>query len=72
MTKSLVTGGAGFIGTNLVKRLLSNGHKVVSLDNYSTGKKENEVRHPNVEYLDIDLSKDLKFDSIVNNVGTIF
>ncbi len=72
MTKSLVTGGAGFIGTNLVKRLLSNGHKVVSLDNYSTGKKENEVRHPNVKYLDIDLSKDINFDSIVNNVGTIF
>ena len=33
----LVTGGAGFIGTNLIKRLLNNGHSVVSLDNYSTG-----------------------------------
>ena len=72
MTKSLVTGGAGFIGTNLVKRLLSNGQKVVSLDNYSTGKKENEVQHPNVKYLDIDLSKNINFDSIVNNVGIIF
>ena len=38
----LVTGGAGFVGTNLIKRLLSDGHKVVSLDNYSTGLKENE------------------------------
>ena len=38
----LVTGGAGFIGTNLIKRLLKDGHNVVSLDNYSTGKKENE------------------------------
>ena len=35
--KILVTGGAGFIGSNLVKRLLSEGHKVHSLDNYSTG-----------------------------------
>ena len=35
--KILVTGGAGFIGSNLVKRLLSGGHKVHSLDNYSTG-----------------------------------
>ena len=39
--KTLVTGGAGFIGTNLIKRLLKDGHSVVSLDNYSTGKKEN-------------------------------
>ena len=39
----LVTGGAGFVGTNLVKRLLNEGHNVVSLDNLSTGKKENYV-----------------------------
>ena len=33
----LVTGGAGFVGTKLIKRLLKDGHNVVSLDNYSTG-----------------------------------
>jgi UDP-glucose 4-epimerase len=38
----IVTGGAGFIGTNLVKRLMVEGHDVVSLDNYSTGKRANE------------------------------
>ena len=38
----LVTGGAGFIGTNLIKQLLSEGHQITSIDNYSTGKKENE------------------------------
>ena len=38
----LVTGGVGFIGTNLIKRLLKDGHNVVSLDNYSNGKEENE------------------------------
>ncbi len=37
----LVTGGAGFVGTNLIKRLLNDGHNVVSIDNYSTGKEEN-------------------------------
>jgi UDP-glucose 4-epimerase len=37
----LVTGGAGFIGTNLIKRLLGEGHEVVSIDNYSTGLKIN-------------------------------
>ena len=39
--KILVTGGAGFIGTNLIKELLANGHNVVSIDNYFTGNKEN-------------------------------
>ena len=41
--KILVTGGAGFIGTNLIKRLLSEGHEVVSLDDYETGTEDNHV-----------------------------
>ena len=40
--KCLVTGGAGFVGTNLIKRLIKEGHTVVSIDNYSSGLKENE------------------------------
>ena len=40
--KILVTGGVGFIGTNLIKKLLNEGHNVHSLDNYETGLKENE------------------------------
>ena len=39
--KILVTGGAGFIGTNLIKRLLKEGHEVVSVDNYNTGLESN-------------------------------
>ena len=39
--KILVTGGAGFVGTNLIKRLLKDGHQVVSIDNYNTGLKSN-------------------------------
>lgn len=39
--KILVTGGAGFVGTNLIKSLLSEGHSVVSVDNYNTGLKSN-------------------------------
>jgi UDP-glucose 4-epimerase len=41
--KILVTGGAGFIGFNLIKKLLQEGHEVQSLDNYESGCKENEV-----------------------------
>jgi len=39
--KVLVTGGAGFVGTNLIKRLLKDGHQVISIDNYNTGLESN-------------------------------
>ncbi len=44
----LVTGGAGFIGSHLCERLFKDGHRVISLDNYFTGSKENHV--DGVEY----------------------
>jgi UDP-glucose 4-epimerase len=39
--RALVTGGAGFIGSHIARRLLEGGHEVVVLDNFFTGKKEN-------------------------------
>ena len=61
--KILVTGGAGFIGTNLIKRLLKDGHEVHSLDNYDSGLKENEqdgcIYHTgDVRYAMIKMDKD--------------
>lgn len=44
----LVTGGAGFVGSHLCERLAKDGHKVISLDNYFTGSKDNHVE--GVEY----------------------
>ena len=43
--RSLVTGGGGFIGSNLVDKLVSMGHKVIVLDNFSTGRRSNLSQH---------------------------
>lgn len=46
----LVTGGAGFIGSHLCEWLVKDGHKVISLDNYFTGSKDNHI--DGVEYIE--------------------
>ena len=51
--KVLVTGGNGFIGSNLVKRLLAEGHTVHSIDNLSTGTIDNEVQNCKYYYAEI-------------------
>ncbi|MCA1758308.1 MAG: NAD-dependent epimerase/dehydratase family protein, partial [Bacteroidales bacterium] len=40
-SKILITGGAGFIGSNLADHFLQQGNTVICLDNFSTGKREN-------------------------------
>ena len=47
--RSLITGGAGFVGSHLVDRLLGEGHRVVALDNFYTGFREN-IAHLEMEY----------------------
>ena len=55
----LVTGGAGFIGSNLSRFLAVNGANVVVLDNYSTGRKENTLDFSSlgIELIEADVSK---------------
>lgn len=57
--KILVTGGAGFVGTNLIKRLLNDGHQVVSIDNYYTGYEHNHQK--GCKYLNHDLRNITEF-----------
>lgn len=52
--RALVTGGAGFIGSHLVERLLEEGHDVLCLDNYFTGRRQNLqhlLDHPGLELI---------------------
>ena len=55
--KSLVTGGAGFIGSNLVDQLVKTGHQVIVLDNLSTGQLSNLNQVKNkIEFIKVDVS----------------
>ena len=69
--KVLVTGGAGFVGTNIVKRLLKEGHQVESIDNYDSGLKSNHQEGCNYHSGDIEnvnlMDKD--FDLIYHLAG---
>ena len=68
----LVTGGAGFVGSHLCDRLLSAGHRVISLDNFHTGRRSNHRRHmanPNFSLIEADIAAplpDMAVDQIYN------
>ena len=72
--KSLVTGGAGFIGSNLVDELVRLNHEVIVLDNFSTGKKENLKHHKkkNVKIINIDISKKKNLEKYFKNVDYVY
>ena len=61
MIRVLVTGGAGFIGSNIVDALISEGNSVVVVDNLSTGKKEN--LNPKAKFYEVDI-RDQKIEDI--------
>ena len=68
--KILITGGAGFIGTNLIKRLINENHQTYSLDNYDSGLKTNHIEGCTYIEGDIcDINIDIKFDVIFHLAG---
>ena len=66
----MVTGGAGFVGTNLIKRLLKDGHNVVSLDNYSTGTEDNHQE--GCTYHDVDIRDVVDFGYFMEKPDVIY
>jgi UDP-glucose 4-epimerase len=65
----VVTGGAGFVGSNLVDRLLQDGHTVTAADNLSTGRREflsGAGRHPGFEFVETDVLR--SFDELCDVV----
>jgi len=71
----LVTGGAGFVGTNLVNRLVNDKHEVIIFDNLSTGSQYNINKESKLFLIDIshnDYFKDKKMDDVMNGVDVIF
>ena len=71
--KYVVTGGAGFIGSNLVDKLVKNGHDIHIIDNFSSGKKENCNSKAKVHSLDISECKNLKqIREVLNGCDAVF
>ena len=72
INKIIVTGGAGFVGTNLIKLLLKKTKfKIISIDNYSSGKRKNHIRNNRVKYYKEDtrnISSIIKNPKEINSV----
>ena len=66
--KILVTGGAGFVGSHLVDKLMLDGNHVIAADNFFTGSKSNVehwIGHPNFELLNHDIVNPLYIEGFI-------
>ena len=73
--KCLVTGAAGFIGSNLVDRLLAANHEVIGVDNLSTGRRrflERALPNPRFRFAQLDLVEPLALDPLLDGVEHVF
>jgi UDP-N-acetylglucosamine/UDP-N-acetylgalactosamine 4-epimerase len=73
--KVLITGGAGFIGSNLVESMLNSGNYVVCLDNFSTGKRENLngfINNPDFKLIEGDIRNYPDCEKSVRGIDFVF
>lgn len=68
----LVTGGAGFIGSNLVRALVEQGSDVIVLDDFSTGRRDNLPKSSRVTVVEADLSDDTGLERVVRRCEVVF
>ena len=74
MTKNklVITGGSGFVGTNLIKLLINKTkYKIISIDDYSSGSRSNHINNPRVQYIKgstVNISKLIKDPSVIKTV----
>jgi UDP-glucose 4-epimerase len=67
--KILITGGAGFIGSHLADRLLARGDRVLVIDNYATGRRDNLAAHPNLEIVEGTIADEALVNSVFDAFG---
>ena len=71
MAGTLITGGGGFIGSHLCERFLKEGHEVIAVDNFITGRHEN-IRHladnPKFHLMEHDVPQHITVDGPVDNI----
>jgi nucleoside-diphosphate-sugar epimerase len=73
MSISLITGGAGFIGSNMVRFLLDKGHEVRILDNFETGKQENLIEVADrIDLIEGDIRDQKTVSQAVADVTTVY
>ena len=71
--KYAVTGGAGFIGSHLVKNLVERGNEVIVIDNLNTGKKENiEKISKKIDFFEMDIRDFSAVEDILKNIDGVF
>lgn len=75
MSKILITGGAGFIGSHLCGRFLAEGHEVVCVDNFLSGSRDNLTPfhdNPHFTLIEHDVCQPLPLDSRISHLDSIF
>jgi len=71
--KSLITGGAGFIGSHLAEKLVAMGHKVIVIDNFFIGKKKNLKKlKKNLKIINADVKNYNKIEKYFKNIDNVF
>ncbi len=69
--RTVVTGGAGFVGSHLCERFLADGHEVICVDNLLTGSRKNLeaiADHPQFSFLEHDISEPIHIDGPIDNI----